>query len=96
MLAKFILRRTAMAVPTLVLVSVVVFVMMRAVPGDPVLLMLGDMAKPEQIEAMRRSMGLDQPWVIQYLRWAGGILTGDFGKSIINDLPVLPVMLDKF
>ncbi|HWA48155.1 MAG TPA: ABC transporter permease [Dongiaceae bacterium] len=96
MLVKFILRRTAMAIPTLVLVSVVVFIMMRAVPGDPVLLMLGDMAKPEQIEAMRRSMGLDQPWAIQYLRWAGGILTGDFGQSITNDLPVLPVMLDKF
>ncbi len=96
MLAKFILRRTAMAIPTLILVSVVVFVMMRAVPGDPVLLMLGDMAKPAQIEAMRRSLGLDQPWPIQYLHWAGNILAGDFGKSIVNDLPVLEVMLHKF
>lgn len=96
MLAKFILRRTAMAIPTLILVSVVVFAMMRAIPGDPVLIMLGDMARPEQIEAMRRSLGLDQPWPVQYLHWAGNILAGDFGHSIVNGLPVRAVMLDKF
>lgn len=96
MLAKFILRRIAMAVPTLILVSVVVFVLMRAVPGDPVLLMLGDMAQPEQVEAMRRSLGLDQPWPVQFLHWAGKLLVGDFGHSIVNGLPVLGVMLEKF
>jgi peptide/nickel transport system permease protein len=96
MLTKFFLRRIAMAIPTLFLVAVVVFVLMRAVPGDPVLLMLGDMAQPEQIEAMRRSLGLDQPWPVQFLHWAGNILVGDFGHSITNGLPVLSVMLAKF
>jgi peptide/nickel transport system permease protein len=96
MLLKFILRRIAMAIPTLILVAVVVFVLMRAVPGDPVLLMLGDMAQPEQIESMRRSLGLDQPWPVQFAHWAGNILVGDFGNSIANGLPVLGVMLQKF
>lgn len=95
-MVRFILTRLASAVPTLILVSVAVFVMMRFIPGDPAALMLGDLAKPGQVEAMRRQMGLDQPLVMQYLIWVGNVLTGDFGQSIANGQKVLPLILDRF
>ena len=95
-MVRFILTRLASAVPTLILVSVAVFVMMRFIPGDPAALMLGDLAKPGQVEAMRRQMGLDQPLVVQYLIWIGNVLTGDFGQSIANGQKVLPLILDRF
>lgn len=92
----FILKRIGTALPTLLIVSVCVFALIRSVPGDPVLVMLGDMAQPEQIEAMRASLGLDQPMPVQFMLWLGGILQGDFGQSIISNLPVLGLMLDRF
>ncbi|TPM40864.1 ABC transporter permease [Mesorhizobium sp. B2-3-4] len=95
-MVRFILTRLASAVPTLILVSVAVFVMMRFIPGDPAALMLGDLAKPGQVEAMRRQMGLDQPLAVQYLIWIGNVLTGDFGHSIANGQKVLPLILDRF
>ncbi|MBN9217963.1 MAG: ABC transporter permease [Mesorhizobium sp.] len=95
-MVRFILTRLASAVPTLILVSVAVFMMMRFIPGDPAALMLGDLAKPAQVEAMRRQMGLDQPLVLQYLMWVGNVLTGDFGQSIANGQKVLPLILDRF
>lgn len=95
-MVRFILTRLASAVPTLFLVSVAVFVMMRFIPGDPAALMLGDLAKPGQVEAMRRQMGLDQPLVVQYLIWIGNVLTGDFGQSIANGQKALPLILDRF
>lgn len=92
----FILKRIGTALPTLLIVSVCVFALIRSVPGDPVLVMLGDMARPEQIRAMRASLGLDQPIPVQFVLWLGGILRGDFGQSIISNLPVLELMLDRF
>ncbi|TIU56327.1 MAG: ABC transporter permease, partial [Mesorhizobium sp.] len=80
-MVRFVLTRIASAIPTLILVSVAVFVMMRFIPGDPATLMLGDLAQPGQVEAMRHQMGLDQPVVVQYLIWIGNVLSGDFGRS---------------
>ena len=57
---KFILSRMLMAVPTIVIVSITVFTLIRLIPGDPAALMLGDMAEPQQIAAMRSSLGLDR------------------------------------
>jgi peptide/nickel transport system permease protein len=93
---RFLLRRILVAVPTLAIVGVTVFVLIRLIPGDPVQVMLGDMAKPHQIVAMRQSLGLDQPVPVQFLHWLRNILTGDWGYSIVNGLPVLPLMLDRF
>jgi peptide/nickel transport system permease protein len=93
---RFLLRRILVAVPTLAIVGVTVFVLIRLIPGDPVQVMLGDMAKPHQIVAMRQSLGLDQPVPVQFLHWLHNILTGDWGHSIVNGLPVLPLMLDRF
>ncbi|TIY07475.1 MAG: ABC transporter permease, partial [Mesorhizobium sp.] len=95
-MVRFVLTRIASAVPTLILVSVAVFVMMRFVPGDPATLMLGDLAQPGQVDAMRHQMGLDQPVAVQYLIWAGNVLSGDFGRSIGSGQEVLPLILDRF
>lgn len=95
-MVRFVLTRIASAVPTLFLVSVLVFVLMRLVPGDPATLMLGDLAQPGQVEAMKRQMGLDQPLPVQYLIWIGDVLTGDFGHSISSREAVLPLILSRF
>lgn len=73
-----------------------VFVMMRAIPGDPAALMLGDLAEPAQVDAMRAKMGLDRPLTVQYFVWLGDVLQGDFGRSIVNQEPVLPLILTRF
>ncbi|PAP94924.1 ABC transporter permease [Mesorhizobium wenxiniae] len=95
-MVRFVLTRLASAVPTLILVSVAVFVMMRFIPGDPATLMLGELAQPGQVDAMRHQMGLDQPVVVQYLIWAGNVLSGDFGRSIGSGQEVLPLIIDRF
>jgi len=92
----YALRRLIGTLPTLVIVSVAVFVLMRMVPGDPALLILGDGADAAQLADLRRAMGLDQPVPVQYLSWAGDLLRGDMGRSSANGLPVLPLILQRF
>lgn len=93
---RFILSRLMMALPTIVLVSVTVFALIRFIPGDPAALMLGDMAQPDQVAAMRAELGLDKPMPQQFLIWAGNVLHGDFGHSIVNGEAVLPLVLSRF
>jgi peptide/nickel transport system permease protein len=85
-----------MTVPTLLLVSAAVFVLVRLIPGDPVLLMLGDSADPVQIAALRSGLGLDEAIPVQFALWLGKVAVGDLGKSITNGLPVLPLLLERF
>ena len=92
----YAIRRLIGTIPTLVIVSVAVFVLMRLVPGDPALLILGDGADAAQLADLRRSMGLDQPIPVQYLSWVGELIRGDLGRSNANGLPVLPLILDRF
>lgn len=93
---RFILHRLLMAVPTLVIVAVTVFALIRFIPGDPAALMLGDMATPDQIAAMRSDLGLDKSMPQQFLVWSGNVLSGDFGHSIVNKEAVLPLVLSRF
>lgn len=95
-MVRFLLYRLLTAIPTLTVVSLMVFFLMRNIPGDPAALMLGDMAQPGQLEAMRTAMGLDRPLPLQYLFWIGGVLQGDLGRSIATGQAVLPLMLDRF
>jgi peptide/nickel transport system permease protein len=89
-------RRALAALPTLLLVAVAVFLLMRLVPGDPALLRLGDAASAEDLAALRRSMGLEEPLPVQFWLWLRAVMAGDLGRSITNDLPVLPLILDRF
>lgn len=92
----YLVRRLAMTIPTLLLVSAAVFALVRLIPGDPVQLMLGDAADQAQVTEMRRALGLEEPLPIQFVLWLGKVLTGDLGKSISNGLSVLPLMLERF
>jgi peptide/nickel transport system permease protein len=77
------------------LVSIMVFIMIHLVPGDPVLVILGQTAEPEQIELMRQRLGLDQPILVQYWEWITALLQGDMGTSIISDEPVTGLILER-
>jgi len=92
----YAVRRLLSAIPTLLLVAISVFVLMRVVPGDPALLILGDAATPESLADLRRTMGLDRPLSQQFVDWAGAALTGDLGRAITNGEAVLPLILDRF
>jgi peptide/nickel transport system permease protein len=93
MLSYAVTRAGATAV-TLVAASVIIFAFIHLVPGDPIYVLLGDTATPDQAEALRHQLGLDQPIFVQYLRWAGAALAGDLGRSIFFQAPVLSVIAD--
>ncbi|CAN5706698.1 ABC transporter permease subunit [soil metagenome] len=77
-------------------VSVVVFAMVRAIPGDPAQILLGQAATPDQVADVRARLGLDQPLITQYLLFIRGALTGDLGDSLIVGQPVTTVLLERF
>jgi peptide/nickel transport system permease protein len=91
---SYALKRTAATAVTLVAASIIIFSFIHLVPGDPIYVLLGDTATPEQAEALRHQLGLDQPIVVQYLRWASAALSGDLGQSIFFQAPVLSVIAD--
>ncbi|KQR29914.1 peptide ABC transporter [Rhizobium sp. Leaf155] len=93
---RFIFHRLLMAIPTLLIVAITVFALIRFIPGDPAALMLGDMATPDQIAEMRTELGLDTSLPQQFFVWAGNVLSGDFGQSIVNKEPVLPLVVSRF
>jgi peptide/nickel transport system permease protein len=83
-------------IPVLFGVSVIVFVMVRAIPGDPAQTLLGQTATPDQVAEVRNRLGLDEPIFIQYLLFIGGAVTGDLGNSLAFGQPVTSVLLDRF
>lgn len=89
-----ILRRLVNLVIILFVVGTLLFFLIRAIPGDPAIALLGSTAKPEELEALRQDLGLSGPLYAQYLGWFGRVLQGDFGMSIIYDKPVLEVIAD--
>ena len=94
---QYVLRRLALAVPTLVLVSVIVFAIMRLMPGDVVLRMVEGHAYAPTVEALRKELGLDRPAHVQYLEWIGGIvLRGDFGSSYWTRQPIWDEFIRRF
>jgi peptide/nickel transport system permease protein len=93
---KFALSRLLSAVPTLFIVSVAVFGLIRLIPGDPASLMLGDLADADALAAARRSMGLDKPVPLQFVIWLGNAVQGDLGHSVLNGQPVLDLVLQRF
>jgi len=92
----YLLRRLATAIPTLLLIAAAVFFLLRLVPGDPALLILGDAAMPETLADLRESLGLDRPLPVQFALWLERVAAGDLGKSITNGEAVLPLILDRF
>jgi peptide/nickel transport system permease protein len=93
----YILRRLAMLVPVLVGISIVVFLLLRLLPGDTVDAMLSDELRmaPETYRYLRQQMGLDDPIYVQYLRWLGGVVQGDLGRSMRTNQPVFSMITSR-
>ena len=87
-------RRLLALIPTLLAASLLVFLFVHLIPGDPAAVLLGDTATPEEVEALTREMGLNAPLYLQYLYWLGNVLQGDLGTSIFFGTPVLSVIAD--
>lgn len=99
-MGRYIISRIAQLLPVLWLISLIVFMIMHVLPGDPAELMLagaeGGAITPERLQELHREMGLDQPLVVQYLRFVGHAMMGDLGSSIRFRLPVSELILDRF
>jgi peptide/nickel transport system permease protein len=93
---RFALTRILMSVPTLLIVSVSVFGLIRLIPGDPASLVLGDLATPASIADLQARLGLDQSLPVQFGIWFGNLLKGDLGQSINSQQAVLPLILQRF
>ncbi|MDB5821177.1 MAG: transporter, permease protein [Rhizobacter sp.] len=93
---RFIVNRILMAVPTLLLASILVFALIRLVPGDPAQTLLGDSADPTALAAIHAQLGLDKSLVVQFGAWASALLHGQLGTSIITKEPVLRLVWDRF
>ena len=92
---RYILRRVAAMAATLLFVSLLVFVVVRVLPGDPALVMLGIEASPEAVARLRESLGLNRPIPVQYAAWVGQAVVGDLGRSIQYDVPVGSLILSR-
>jgi peptide/nickel transport system permease protein len=95
-MAAFLIRRIFFLVPVLLGGSAVVFILIQIAPGDPIDVLMGFYASPEARDALREAYGLNDPAYVQYFRWLGHIMQGDWGVSIQQHLPVLPLVLEKF
>ncbi len=94
---QYVLRRLALAIPTLVIVSVIVFSIMRLMPGDVVIRMVEGHAYAPTVDALRKELGLDRPAWVQYVEWVGGIvLRGDFGSSYWTRQPIWDEFIARF
>jgi peptide/nickel transport system permease protein len=84
----YIFRRLLATIPVMLIVALVVFLLLHLTPGDPAAIIAGDYARPEDIERIRKNLGLDRPLYVQFFSWLGRVVTGDLGVSIFSDLPV--------
>jgi peptide/nickel transport system permease protein len=92
----YVFKRLLLSIPTLVLVALLVFMLVRLIPGDPALVLLGEAADAESLAALRHEMGLDGPLPVQFLTWAAHVLRGDLGQSITTGEPVARMILERF
>ncbi|MBL4639922.1 MAG: ABC transporter permease [Kordiimonadaceae bacterium] len=93
---SYIFRKLLLAIPTLFIVSIIVFGLMRLIPGDPVAVIAGDIKDVKLLAVIRADYGLDKPITTQYAVWIGKILSGDLGNSIITGTPVLETAAKRF
>ncbi len=92
---KIILKRIVASIPVLFLVSVIVFLMLQLLPGDPATVILGVEATPDAVEALRNQLGLNRPLIVQYADWMGHVLQGDLGKSLVDGTSVNQLIAER-
>lgn len=91
----YLARRIVLAIATLVVAVALIFVMIRAVPGDPATVILGPRATPGQVAALRRQMGLDKPLPVQLVTFFSGVARGDLGKDVVTHRPVSRIVFEQ-
>ncbi len=95
-MAGYVLKRLLAAIPVIIGLSIIVFLIMALIPGDPAHAILGNFATPENVARINRDLGLDKPLPQQYFIWITNVLRGDFGRSYALNRPVLDEVLDRF
>ncbi len=95
-MATYVLRRLLALIPVLLGISLVVFFLMKLIPGDVAQALLGLTARPEDVANLREALGLNQPIWVQYVKWLSHVLRGDLGISLQQRTDVLPFILDRF
>ncbi len=94
-MTAYIIRRILLMIPVALLVSVIIFTLLRITPGDPVRTLLGEEPDPATIAAVRHEYGLDQPLPVQYLSWLGRLVRGDMGRSLRTRQPVRQAIAER-
>ena len=96
---QYAAKRVGLFLPTVLLVTIIVFVVMRLIPGDPAIAMLeedgGGSYTQEDLQRLRHELGTDRPLVVQYLKWIGGVAIGDFGDSLWFKAPVMVELKER-
>ena len=95
-MSKYILKRIINIIPTLTLVAMIVFFMIHLIPGDPALVMLGSDASQEDVDSIRKALGLEDPLFNLFALWFAHVVTGDFGVSIHSKIPVMESITERF
>ena len=92
---NYVTRRILQLIPVLLGISILIFAVMKMIPGDVISGILGIESTPELRAQLAAKYGLDRPYVVQYLDWMGGVLRGDFGESISTSAPILPEIISR-
>ena len=95
-MGRYILFRAAASVPVLIGITIIVFVILSLIPGDPATAILGSYATPENVARLNAQLGLDRPMVQRYFIWLGNLLQGDLGRSFSLNRPVIDEILERF
>lgn len=94
-MTRYIIRRLILIIPVLLIVSLLIFTLIRLTPGDPVLVMLGEERTEQAYQEQRTKLGLDQPIPVQYFLWLGRAVQGDLGRSVRDNAPVLGDIFER-
>jgi peptide/nickel transport system permease protein len=94
-MGRYIFKRILSTIPVLFLVSILVFLFLHLIPGDPIRILVGVRGTPEQIEQLTKQFHLDKPLVVQYLIWVRNVLQGDLGTSIRSNMPVTKLIVSR-
>ena len=95
-MGRYILFRAAASVPVLIGITIIVFVILSLIPGDPATAILGSYATPENVARLNSQLGLDRPLIQRYFIWLGNLLQGDLGRSFSLNRPVIDEILERF
>ncbi|MBR6615431.1 MAG: ABC transporter permease, partial [Lachnospiraceae bacterium] len=95
-MGRYVARRLLETIPLMIIISIVVFMFIHLIPGDPAKTLAGVEAPLEEVEAIREELGLNDPLIIQYFNWVKDALRGDLGRSFKSDLPVTELIWSRF